>query len=72
MRQALGIRLSLGRYVINVKELGSRYARTGLVVGPTVSIGRKMPAPIDEFYIVIAKRREAIVDGYEVAREGGG
>ena len=72
MRQALGIRLSLGRYVIYVKELGSRYARTGLVVGPTVSIVCEMPTPIDEFDIVIAKGREAIVDGYEVAREGGG
>ena len=72
MRQTLGIRLSLGRYVINVKELGPRYARAGLIVGPTVSIGLEMPTPIDEFDIVIAKGREAIVDGYEVAREGGG
>ena len=72
MRQALGIRLPLGRYIINVKEAGSRYSRTGLVVGPTVSIGGQMPAPIDELDIFIAKRREAIVDGYEVAREGGG
>ena len=70
MRKALGVGISLGRDVINVEEAGTRYARTGFIVGTTIPIGRKMPTSINEFDIIAAKGCKTIFNRHEIAREG--